>query len=64
MNKMTRSLLLAFAVVVSVLGTVRPAKAIPLCLAGGPPYSCHCGTQWKCVADATACTQWCNSILP
>jgi hypothetical protein len=61
MSKLTRNLLFAFAVVVTLFGLEAPARAFPACAAGSAtPYACRCGTLFKCVANAAACAQWCN----
>lgn len=64
MGKLTRNLLFVLAGVLTLVGLEAPARAFPACAAGSAtPYGCRCGTQFKCVANAAACTQWCNSIL-
>ncbi len=55
MSKLTRNLLFALAVVVTLLGLEAPAKAVPMCT-GGTPYPCMCNGQWHgCQVFACNC---------
>jgi hypothetical protein len=63
MTKLTRNLLFALAATLTLFGLEAPATALPSCAVGPTPYLCHCGTQYRCVANAAACSQWCSSIL-
>ncbi len=55
MSKLTRNLLFALAVVMTLLGLEAPAKAFPACT-GGTPFRCICNGHWNgCVADPSMC---------